>query len=48
MSEEKEKWYYCWEEFTAYCELEGIPLEDEDDWKPWWDCWKTGIDAANN
>ena len=37
---------YNWELFTLYCLKEGISLENEEDWKAWWQCWKAGVDAC--
>lgn len=38
--------YYGWQAFIRYAERQGIALDDEDDWGPWWDCWKAGYIAA--
>ena len=32
-----------WWFFVDWCNSEGVSLEDEEDYGPWWDCWKTGI-----
>jgi hypothetical protein len=37
---------YGWKEFVKFAEQEGINLEHEDDWGPWWNCWKGGYIAA--
>lgn len=39
--------YYNWDEFEKYCANNGIGC-DEEDWWPWWDCWKKGYDTAHN
>jgi len=36
---------YCWEEFQNWADANGVSLEHEDDWKPWWECWRAAIDA---
>lgn len=36
---------YCWDEFRDWCEDNCVSLEHQDDWGPWWDCWKAAIDA---
>jgi len=41
---EKEK--YNWAKFTEYANREGISLDDEEDYGPWWDCWKEGYICA--
>ena len=35
-----------WPRFTAFCEAEGISLDHEDDWLPWWSCWCAGYQAS--
>lgn len=34
-----------WEEFTQYCEENGISLDHQDDWEAWWLCWNAALDA---
>ena len=32
--------------FLKFCEENGISLDDEDDWNPWWECWHAGYMSA--
>ena len=36
---------YHWDKFELYADADGISLDHEDDWMPWWECWCAGIDA---
>lgn len=40
-----DKIYHQWALFEDWCEKQGINPEHEEDWRPWWDCWKAAIDA---
>lgn len=35
-----------WVRFIGYCEDNGISLADEEDWRPWWECWNKGYMSA--
>jgi len=37
---------YCYEEFQEWCDVSGVSMEHDgdDDWEPWWECWKAAID----
>jgi len=37
-----------WDGFCQWAESEGVGLEQEDDWLPWWNCWVAGYNAAMN
>lgn len=41
-----EKVEYFWNEFTEYCEDNGISLDHVDDWGNWWDIWKKAVDVT--
>jgi hypothetical protein len=43
---EEEKKRYCLDDFIKWCQGQGVSLEHEEDYKPWWDCWGAAIDAA--
>ena len=32
--------------FTDWANVNGINMEDEDDWKPWWLCWLAGYEEG--
>jgi len=34
-----------WDEFRDWCEDNGVDLEHQDDWMPWWECWNAALDA---
>ena len=36
---------YCWDEFRDWCEDNKVSIEYNEDWEPWWNCWKTAIQA---
>ncbi len=40
--------WYDWDAFVAWADKQGISLEDEEDFLPWWDCWKAGYSVAMN
>jgi hypothetical protein len=42
---EKERIYYCWDEFCIFCENKGINMEHPNEWEKLWECWKSAIDA---
>ncbi len=31
--------FYAWEQFCKWADANGVG-KHEDDWTPWWDCWK--------
>jgi len=31
--------------FSSWCEENGVSLDNEEDWGPWWDCWVDGGSA---
>lgn len=35
-----------WNIFAVWAEDYGVSDEHENDWGPWWDCWKAGYDCA--
>ena len=37
---------YGWNKFVRWGKKWGISFENEDDWKPWWDCWMKGYLAG--
>lgn len=39
---------FCRREFDIHAEVNGISLEHEADWHPWWECWCAGITAYVN
>jgi len=39
---------YGWNRFVKWGKRWGISFEQEDDWKPWWDCWMKGYIAGIN
>lgn len=38
-----DKHTYCWDEFKNYCSLNGIQLDNDEDYREWWACWKEAI-----
>lgn len=40
--------YFDWNGFVEFCEAEGISLADEEDYGPWWKCWKKAYSSAMN
>lgn len=34
-----------WEKFKVWAALNGVSLEDLDDYAAWWDCWSAGVFA---
>lgn len=41
----EQKWYE-WEEFSKFALANYISLDSQDDWGPWWACWKAGYDCS--
>lgn len=37
-----------WNGFTKFAHTQGISLDSEEDWGPWWDCWKSGYDQGED
>ncbi len=48
MKEPKDADLYNWDMFIRYADNQGISLECECDWEPWWKCWKQGYITAMN
>lgn len=42
----KDAEWYKWTAFLEWSENNGISLDCEEDWTPWWNCWKAGYSAA--
>ncbi len=40
MPDAGDKILYNWNSFTEWAEENGVSLDHEDDYGPWWDCWK--------
>jgi hypothetical protein len=40
-----EKELYHWDAFVNWAQYEGVGLEYEEDWSPWWKCWVAAIQA---
>lgn len=38
---------YLWNDFEVWADLNGVSLEHEIDWEPWWECWKSAIECKN-
>ena len=36
---------YAWESFCWWAAENGVAMDYEEDWRPWWDCWKAAIDS---
>lgn len=47
MKKPKDAHSYGWNDFVKWGTNWGISFDHEDDWKPWWDCWKAGYKAAD-
>lgn len=37
---------FLWLKFSEWAETEGVSLDNELDWGPWWDCWHDGYGAG--
>ena len=41
-----EKKLFNWEAFTRWCNETGVPLDNDEDYIAWWECWKTAYSSA--
>lgn len=36
-----------WDKFREWAEPDGVPLDDPEDWLPWWKCFLAGAAAVS-